>query len=40
MQDLGLLKMFAEKTADRPAFRQVVDMPAIFEQPLASLQRS
>jgi len=39
MQDLGLLKMFAEKTADRPAFRQVVDMGAIFEHLSASLQR-
>src|SRR6266542_484816 len=28
MQDLGLLKMFAEKTAGRPGFRQVVDMGA------------
>ncbi len=39
LQDLGLLKLFAEKTADRPAFRQVVDMPAIFEHLSASLQR-
>ena len=39
MEDLGLLKLFAEKTADRPAFRQVVDMPAIFEHLSASLQR-
>jgi ubiquinone biosynthesis protein len=39
MKDLGLLKMFADKTADRPAFRQVVDMPAIFEHLSASLQR-
>jgi ubiquinone biosynthesis protein len=39
MQDLGLLRMFARKTADRPAFRQVVDMPAIFEHLSASLQR-
>jgi ubiquinone biosynthesis protein len=38
-QDLGLLRMFAEKTADRPAFRQVVDMGAIFEHLSASLQR-
>jgi ubiquinone biosynthesis protein len=39
MRDLGLLKLFAEKTADRPAFRQVVDMGAIFEHLSASLQR-
>jgi ubiquinone biosynthesis protein len=39
MEDLGLLQLFAEKTADRPAFRQVVDMPAIFEHLSASLQR-
>jgi ubiquinone biosynthesis protein len=39
MQDLGLLKMFAEKTAGRPGFRQVVDMGAIFEHLSASLQR-
>jgi predicted unusual protein kinase regulating ubiquinone biosynthesis (AarF/ABC1/UbiB family)/nucleotide-binding universal stress UspA family protein len=39
MEDLGLLELFAEKTADRPAFRQVVDMPAIFEHLSASLQR-
>src|SRR6266496_1573624 len=31
LQDLGLLQMFAAKTADRPAFRQLVDMPAIFQ---------
>jgi predicted unusual protein kinase regulating ubiquinone biosynthesis (AarF/ABC1/UbiB family)/nucleotide-binding universal stress UspA family protein len=39
MRDLGLLKLFAEKTADRPAFRVVVDMNAIFEHLSASLQR-
>jgi predicted unusual protein kinase regulating ubiquinone biosynthesis (AarF/ABC1/UbiB family)/nucleotide-binding universal stress UspA family protein len=39
LRDLGLLKLFAEKTADRPAFRQVVDMNAIFEHLSASLQR-
>jgi ubiquinone biosynthesis protein len=39
MRDLGLLKMFADKTADRPGFRQVVDMNAIFEHMSASLQR-
>lgn len=39
MKDLGLLELFAGKTADRPAFRQVVDMQAIFEHLSASLQR-
>ncbi|HEX2088763.1 MAG TPA: AarF/UbiB family protein [Actinomycetota bacterium] len=39
MRDLGLLKMFAEKTAERQAFRSVVDMGAIFEHLSASLQR-
>jgi ubiquinone biosynthesis protein len=38
-QDLGLLRLFAEKTADRSAFRQVVDMGAIFEHLSASLRR-
>jgi ubiquinone biosynthesis protein len=39
LRDLGLLKMFAEKTAERQAFRSVVDMGAIFEHLSASLQR-
>jgi len=39
LRDLGLLKVFADKTADRPGFRQVVDMKAIFEHLSASLQR-
>src|SRR5437899_3233777 len=39
MEDLGLLKLFADKTADRPAFRTVVDMSAIFEHLSGSLQR-
>lgn len=39
LRDLGLLKLFAEKTGDRPGFRQVVDMKAIFEHLSASLQR-
>jgi ubiquinone biosynthesis protein len=39
LQDLGLLKLFADKTADRPAFRQVVDMGAILEHLSASLKR-
>jgi predicted unusual protein kinase regulating ubiquinone biosynthesis (AarF/ABC1/UbiB family)/nucleotide-binding universal stress UspA family protein len=39
MRDLGLLKLFADKTVDRPAFRVVVDMNAIFEHLSASLHR-
>ncbi len=31
LQDLALFRMFAEKTADRPAFKQLVDMGAIVE---------
>ncbi|HXF73344.1 MAG TPA: AarF/UbiB family protein [Actinomycetota bacterium] len=38
-QDLGLLELFAERTARRPAFRQVVDMPAVFEHLSSSLHR-
>ena len=39
MQDLGLLEIFAEKTESRPALRQVMDMPAVFEHLSGSLQR-
>jgi ubiquinone biosynthesis protein len=39
MRDLGLFQLFAEKTADRPAFRQVIDMPAIVAHLSESLQR-
>jgi ubiquinone biosynthesis protein len=39
MQDLGLLELFAKKTEGRPAFRQVIDMPAVFEHLSDSLQR-
>ena len=39
MQDLALLEVFAEKTEQRPALRQVVDMPAVFEHLASSLQR-
>jgi ubiquinone biosynthesis protein len=39
MRDLGLFQLFAEKTADRPAFRQVIDMPAIVGHLSESLQR-
>jgi ubiquinone biosynthesis protein len=39
MQDLGLLEIFAKKTESRPALRQVIDMPAVFEHLSGSLQR-
>jgi ubiquinone biosynthesis protein len=39
MQDLGLLQRFAEKAAGRPAFQQVVDVPAIIEHLSVSLVR-
>jgi ubiquinone biosynthesis protein len=39
MQDLGLLELFAEKTASRPAFRQVIDLPTIVEHLSDSLKR-
>jgi ubiquinone biosynthesis protein len=39
MQDLALFKLFAEKTETRPAFRQVIDMPAVFEHLSDSLRR-
>jgi len=37
--DLGLLEEFARKAADRPAFRQLVDIGAIVEHLSASLKR-
>jgi ubiquinone biosynthesis protein len=37
--DLGLLEMFARKTAERPAFRAVFDMPAIIDHLSSSLRR-
>jgi ubiquinone biosynthesis protein len=39
MQDLGLLGLFAEKTARREAFRQVIDLPTIVEHLSQSLRR-
>ncbi|MGZ8637106.1 MAG: AarF/UbiB family protein [Actinomycetota bacterium] len=39
MQDLALLELFAEKTESRPAFRQVIDMPAVFAHLSESLRR-
>ncbi len=39
MQDLGLLELFAEKTAEREALRQVFDLPMIVEHLSDSLKR-
>ena len=39
MRDLGLFELFAEKTASRPAFRRVIDLPAVLEHLSASLRR-
>ena len=39
LQDLGLLEMFAQKAADRPALRRVFDVPAIVEHLSSSLRR-
>ena len=39
LQDLGLLEMFAQKAADRPALRKVFDLPAIVEHLSSSLRR-
>jgi len=39
MRDLGLFQLFADKTEDRPALRQVIDMPAIVEHLSESLKR-
>jgi ubiquinone biosynthesis protein len=38
-QDLGLLRRFAEKAASRPAFQQVVDVPAVIDHLSSSLVR-
>jgi predicted unusual protein kinase regulating ubiquinone biosynthesis (AarF/ABC1/UbiB family) len=38
-RDLGLLELFAEKTAERPAFRQLVDVPAVIDHLSTSLRR-
>lgn len=38
-QDLGLLRRFAEKTASRPAFQQVVDVPSVIDYLSSSLVR-
>jgi ubiquinone biosynthesis protein len=39
MHDLGLLERFAEKAGERPAFRQLVDVPAIIDHLSSSLRR-
>src|SRR5919202_1966579 len=39
LQDLGLLEMFAQESAGRPAFRQVVDLPAMIEHLSSALRR-
>jgi predicted unusual protein kinase regulating ubiquinone biosynthesis (AarF/ABC1/UbiB family)/nucleotide-binding universal stress UspA family protein len=39
LHDLGLLERFAAKAGDRPAFRQLVDVPAIIEHLSTSLRR-
>jgi ubiquinone biosynthesis protein len=39
LQDLGLLEMFAQKAADRPALRGVFDVPATVEHLSSSLRR-
>jgi predicted unusual protein kinase regulating ubiquinone biosynthesis (AarF/ABC1/UbiB family) len=38
-RDLGLLERFADKAADRPVFRQVVDVPAVITHLSDSLRR-
>jgi predicted unusual protein kinase regulating ubiquinone biosynthesis (AarF/ABC1/UbiB family) len=39
LRDLGLFRLFAEKTEDRPAIRQVIDMPAVVAHLSESLKR-
>jgi ubiquinone biosynthesis protein len=39
LRDLGLLELFAEKTENRAAFRQIVDLPAVIEHLSNSLRR-
>jgi ubiquinone biosynthesis protein len=38
-RDLGLLELFAQKTAGRPTFRQIVDVPAVIAHLSESLRR-
>jgi predicted unusual protein kinase regulating ubiquinone biosynthesis (AarF/ABC1/UbiB family) len=39
MRDVGLLRLFAEKTETREALRRIVDLPAVVEHLASSLQR-
>jgi predicted unusual protein kinase regulating ubiquinone biosynthesis (AarF/ABC1/UbiB family) len=39
MRDLGLLRLFAQKTESREALRRIVDLPAVVEHLSDSLQR-
>jgi len=39
LRDLGLLEQFAEKAAGRPAFTEVIDVPAIIAHLSSSLRR-
>ena len=39
LADVELLKIFADKTAERSAFRQVIDAPAIIEHLTSALKR-
>ena len=39
VQDLGLLEMFSREAAGRPAFRQVVDLPAMIDHLSGALRR-
>jgi ubiquinone biosynthesis protein len=38
LRDLGLLEQFAQQAAERPVFRQVIDVPAIIEHLSSSLR--
>src|SRR5205823_7178379 len=39
MRDVGLLRLFAEKAGNRPAYRELVDLPLVVEHLSASLER-
>ena len=39
LHDLGLLERFAAKAGERPAFRQLVDVPAIIDHLSTSLRQ-
>src|SRR2546423_60878 len=39
MPDLGLLRLFAEKAGNRPAYRDLLDLPLVVEHLSASLER-